>query len=265
MVAAAAELNVTHGAISKQVQSLEEELGTQLFERRNRGIHLTRRGQWLAEQLETVFGGLRRTMRDFRRLDGGTGPLTLSCEPTLCLRFLIPALGDLKQSTGLDVRVLAAGGPVDFVRDHIDIAIRRSDFPLPPGMEAATLAAECMGPVMHPDLAGADGSILPCLHSETRPEAWQHWSQAGGLAFTGPTIRYEHFYLAIQAAEAAQGVAMASIHMVGDALASGRLTAPHGFLHDGTHYLAIWPGGTTDPRRAAVTGWLQERMAVTFT
>ncbi len=260
MVVAAAELNVTHGAISKQVQALEEELGTRLFERRNRGIYLTRQGEWLAERLETTFADLHRTMRDFRKLDDAAGPLTVSCEPTLCLRLLIPVLGELKQATGLDLRVLAAGGPIDFARDHVDLAIRRSDFFLPPGVDTAMLAAERVGPVMRPDLASAGDNALPRLHSETRPDAWQGWDNAGGTTFAGPVIRYQHFYMAIQAAEAGQGVAMASVHMVADALSSGRLVAPHGFLPDGTHYLAIWPADAIDPRRATLTEWLKGRL-----
>lgn len=260
MVAAAAELNVTHGAISKQVQGLEEELGTRLFERRNRGIYLTRQGEWLAERLEATFADLHRTMRDFWKLDDAAGPLTVSCEPTLCLRLLIPALGGLKQATGLDLRVLAAGGPIDFARDHVDLAIRRSDFSLPPGVDTAMLAAERMGPVMRPDLTLAGDDALPRLYSETRPDAWQGWDDAGGVPFTGPAVRYQHFYMAIQAAEAGQGVAMASVHMVADALASGRLAAPHGFLPDGTHYLAIWPTNAIDPRCGLLKDWLTDRL-----
>jgi len=260
MVAAAGELNVTHGAVSKQVQALEDELGTRLFERRNRGIHLTQAGEWLAERLEATFADLHRTMRDFRKLDDAAGPLTVSCEPTLCLRLLIPALGALKQATGLDLRVLAAGGPIDFARNHVDLAIRRSDFALPPGVATATLAAERMGPVMRPDLAEAGGDMLPLLYSETRSDAWQSWNYAGGPRYTGAAIRYQHFYLAIQAAEAGQGVAMASIHMVADALASRRLVAPHGFLPDGTDYLAIWPADAIDPRRSTLIGWLKDRL-----
>ena len=118
IVAATAELNVTHGAVSKQIKLLEQELGAVLFERRNRGIHLTRSGQWLADRLGSVFVDLDRTMREFHRDGEELGPLTVSCEPTLCLRMLIPALTDLKNATGLDIRVLAAGGPIDFQRDH---------------------------------------------------------------------------------------------------------------------------------------------------
>ncbi|WEJ98714.1 MAG: LysR family transcriptional regulator [Candidatus Sphingomonas phytovorans] len=260
MASAAAELHVTHGAVSKQIQMLEQELGTPLFERRNRGIHLTRSGRWLAERLEAVFADLRRTMQDFPGGGEMPGPLTISCEPTLCLRLLIPALADLKIATGLDIRVLAAGGPIDFRRDQVDIAIRRSDVAMPAAVETTILADERMGPVMHPGLAARDIATLPRLRSDTRPAAWSAWTQRHPASLAGPVIPYEHFYLAIQAAEAGQGMAMASIHMVADALNDGRLHAPYGFSPDGTHYLAIWPTGQEDDRRDALIAWLRDRM-----
>ncbi|NIJ64234.1 DNA-binding transcriptional LysR family regulator [Sphingomonas leidyi] len=260
MASAAAELHVTHGAVSKQIQMLEQELGAPLFERRNRGIHLTPSGRWLAERLEAVFADLHRTMQDFPDVGEIPGPLTISCEPTLCLRLLIPALADLKIVTGLDVRVLAAGGPVDFRRDQVDIAIRRSDFALPTAVETMILADERMGPVMHPVLSARDMETLPRLQSDTRPTAWAAWGQRHPTSLVGPVIPYEHFYLAIQAAEAGQGMAMASIHMVADALNDGRLHAPYGFLPDGTRYVAIWPTGQGDDRRDALIAWLRDRM-----
>lgn len=62
------------------------------------------------------------------------------------------------------------------------------------------LAAERVGPVMRPDLASAGGNALPRLHSETRPDAWEGWDNTGGATCAGPVIRYQHFYMAIQAA-----------------------------------------------------------------
>jgi LysR family transcriptional regulator, glycine cleavage system transcriptional activator len=260
IVAAATELNVTHGAISKQIQLLEQELGTALFERRNRGIHLTRSGRWLAERLESVFSDLDRTMRDFRREDAAPAPLTVSCEPTLCLRMLIPALTELKSATGLDVRVLAAGGYIDIERGHVDVAIRRSDVEMPAANNITMLVRELMGPVMMPSLAKEAHDALPCLHSDTRPSAWKNWSQQTDIVMTGQSINYEHFYLAIQAAEAGQGMAMASLHMVADALTAGRLCAPYGFTPDGTSYYAIQPSGIVDERSNIFIAWLKQQM-----
>lgn len=205
LVAAADELHVTHGAISKQIHALEQELGTRLFERRNRGLHLTAGGRWLSERLGPLFADMERIIADFRALDDRGGPLTISCEPTLCLRLLIPLTAALRQETGLDIRVLSAGGTVDFKRDHIDAAIRRSDFVLPPDVRATPLAPEWMGPVLAPSLAGAALAECPILISDTRPDAWRAWARDSNVHLAGATVRYEHFYLALQAAEAGQG------------------------------------------------------------
>lgn len=262
LVTAAAELNVTHGALSKQIRLLEEELGAALFERRNRGLHLTTKGAWLAERLGPLFSGLARTMSEFRYQDSGPPPLVLSCEPTLCLRFLIPAMVDLEQETGLTVRALAAGGPVDFASRTYDLALRRHDFPLTETIEAIALAEEKMGPVMVPSLVGADPASLTRLHSRTRPAAWKEWLGQRDLQFDGPDIQYEHFYLTLQAALAGQGVAMASVHMVAKAVEEGQLLAPYGFVADGTAYVLLRPSDQSeDPRVEILVDWLKQRMA----
>jgi LysR family transcriptional regulator, glycine cleavage system transcriptional activator len=262
IVAAASELSVTHGAVSKQIQILEKDLGASLFDRRNRGIHLTRSGEWLAIRLGSVFGDLGRIMGEFRHVGVEPLPLTISCEPTLCLRMLIPALSELKRETRLDARVLAAGGYIDLDHSHVDIAIRRSDTVIPKATNNSMLAPELMGPVMLPALADTSPELVPCLHSDTRPNAWKDWGHHPNMpkTETRQNIHFEHFYLAIQAAEAGQGMAMASLHMVADALAAGRLCAPYGFKPDGTHYVAIRPSGTVDDRSAVFIGWLKQRM-----
>jgi DNA-binding transcriptional LysR family regulator len=147
LVRAAEELHVTHGAVSRQIQALEDHLGERLFERRNRGIFLTDRGKWLSLRLMDLFAELTGMFQDFHA-QGQPRPLIVSCEPTLCLRLMIPALADLRHETGLDVRFLAAGGPIDFRRDHVDLAIRRNDFTIGADLFSVELAEEWMGPVM---------------------------------------------------------------------------------------------------------------------
>ncbi|WP_219893408.1 LysR family transcriptional regulator [Aquisediminimonas profunda] len=259
-VAAAVELNVTHGAISKQVQALERELGTKLFERRNRGIFLTPQGHWLAGRLAIVFGELSRTMDTFLANASTAAPLTVSCESTLCLRFLIPALTSLKHETDLDIRVFAAGGPIDFRPGYVDVAVRRDDFEIPPGVRATWLADEWMGPVMNPLIVNKGVQTIPRLHSESRPNAWGNWELTTGIKYAGTDILYEHFFLAIQAAEAGQGIALASIHMVANELEAGRLIAPNGFTRDGSNYVALRPAGTDDERVDAFLDWFQLRL-----
>ena len=70
------------------------------------------------------------------------------------------------------------------------------------------------------------------LHTETRPDAWPHWTGQNGVkgvdAVKGP--RFEHFYVLLEAAASGLGVAIAPHPLVAADLASGRLVAPFGFV-----------------------------------
>jgi DNA-binding transcriptional LysR family regulator len=264
LLRAAEELNVTHGAVSKQVQALEADLGEPLFERRNRGVHLNERGKWLSAKLSEIFLEIDGTFQDFRA-HTGPRPLIISCEPTLCLKLLIPSISDLKHETGLDIRYMAAGGPIDFTRDHVDLAIRRNDFLIDNSLFIADLAEERMGPVASPAYfhQGVVRTERPdLLHAATRPKAWRDWKKRAAIPLKAKQdVSYEHHYLAIQAAEAGQGFALASVHMVARDLHLERLRAPFGFLGDGTKYVALSPTGlASDPRKETFVNWLRGKM-----
>jgi len=265
LVRAAEELNVTHGAVSKQVQALEAELGEALFERRNRGVHLTERAKWLSAKLSEIFLEIETTFQDFRA-HSGPRPLIVSCEPTLCLKLLIPSLSELKHETGLDIRFMAAGGPIDFTRDHVDLAIRRNDFLIDNALFVTDLAEERMGPVASPAFLNErmGAAVKPdLLHSATRPTAWRDWKKRASVPLKARhDVSYEHHYLAIQAAEAGQGLAMASVHMVARDLFLGRLKAPYGFIGDGAKYVLLSPSKVeNDPRQEAFVQWLRAKMS----
>ncbi|MDF2601376.1 MAG: lysR-like transcriptional regulator [Methylobacterium brachiatum] len=267
---AAEELHVTHGAVSKQIKNLEADLGAALFVRRNRGVFLTERGRVLAARLRGIFGDLEDALADFRAGEPRQ-PLVVSCEPTLCLKFLIPSLGAFLQDTGIKVRVLAAGGRIDFRRDHVDLAIRRNDFAIDGTLHARVICDEAMGPVCSPEAlprfeADPGRFHLPALHTRSRPDAWAAWTRLNrpAIACTAD-MTYEHFYLAIEAALAGQGVALASIHMVGRDLAAGRLCGPWGFRPDGTQYVALSAHPIDrDERASRFVAWLSARMNATL-
>lgn len=261
MTAAARELHVTHGAVSRQIQNLERALGVTLFERGTRTLRPTPEARQLAAVVRDALDQIDAAAGQVSRRGAG-GPLTLSCEPTLLMRWLIPRLPDLTASVP-DVTVLlsAGGGPVAFDRGGVDVAIRRDDFPFPPEVSRTPLFAERIGPVCRPDLA-ASVERLPLLHTRTRPGAWEDWRRAGGGDVGGGTGEqtFEHFYLTLQAAAAGVGIAIGPYALVRDDLERGQLAAPFGFRPDGTSYHLLGPRPPErDERVTQLLGWLRDR------
>lgn len=266
MTAAAQELHVTHGAVSRQVQNLERALGARLFERQTRALRPTPQARQLAAVIRDALDQIDAAAQQISPRTP-TGPITLSCEPTLLMRWLIPRLPDLAVDVpDVAVHLSAAGGAISLERDDIDLAIRRDDFPFPEGPSRTRLFGERIGPVCRPDLAarltGAVGvSQVVLLHTATRPQAWDDWQRITGMR-AEPTSEQtlEHFYLTVQAAAAGVGVAIAPYAVVCDDLARGQLVAPFGFVPDGTSYhLLSRQSPEQDGRTGLLTGWLRAR------
>jgi len=264
---AADELHLTPGAISRAVRLLEEDLGVDLFERRNRRVFLTDAGKRLAKAVSEGLGLMNQAVREIRTDARRTRQLVLSCEPTLLMRWLIPRWNDFQtQHRGLDIHLVAGGGIFSF--DHgIDLAIRRDDFPRPSDYHAETLFPEKIGPVCRPEKVdqwfGKSRKCLrssaPLLQTNSRPTAWQEWATAKELPAPAMEMQsFEHFYFSIQAAVAGLGVAIGPWHLVRDDIQSGVLAAPLGFIEDGTRYCLLSP---TPPQPGSLEmdllNWLQ--------
>ena len=266
MTAAAQELHVTHGAVSRQIQNLERALGTSLFERQTRALRPTPQARQLAAVVRDALDQIDATARQISERTSA-GPLTLSCEPTLLMRWLIPRLPDLAVNVpDVAVHLSAGGGPVFFERDAIDVAIRRDDFEFPEEASRTRLFAERIGPVCRPDLAtrltGAAGVWqVALLHTGTRPQAWDDWRRiTGRKAEPASQQTLEHFYLTLQAAAAGVGVAIAPYAVARDDLERGQLVAPFGFVPDGTSYhLLSRRSPEQDGRIRQLTAWLRAR------
>ncbi|MBC3920645.1 LysR family transcriptional regulator [Undibacterium sp. CY18W] len=267
LVKAAEELHVTHGAVSRQIKQLEENLGIDLFERRNRAIFLTRAGLNLQTTCTDIMRQLEAGLRQLRQADDQ--PLVVSCEPTIAMRWLIPRLGKFRQlHPELDVHLFAAGGPVDLRHGHIDLALRRNDFVWEANYQVAKVARELIAPVCIPGLLNQGKLQLnqQCLlHTATRPDVWPQWQKLSGQTARGKSrATYEHFYLSLQAACAGLGVAMASAYMVEDEIRNRQLIAPHAFLADGTDYVLLSAlSFDEDKRRLAFLEWLQQEFEMT--
>jgi LysR family glycine cleavage system transcriptional activator len=266
---AARELSVTDGAVSRAVRELEVDLGFPLFERRNRLVVPSPTAQAFAGEVRIALDHLAGAVGRARRSGSPHRPLVLSCEPTFLIRWLIPRLSSLQAALGpeCELRLVSAGGAVPFAREGIDLAIRRADFPIGDDVRAEPFLRERVGPVCRPDLAkcltGSNPIESVLLHTATRPDAWANWSRLSGTPLR-PTreIRFEHFYLSLQAAVAGAGIAIGPFALVADDLVSGALLAPCGFVEDGTQYILMKPRASSDVGPFdTVLNWLKNATA----
>lgn len=263
---AADVLHLTHGAVSRAVRLIEEDLGVALFERRNRRVYLTREGRKLADALTQGFQTIGTAYQELRERSR-TAPVILACEPTLMMRWLIPRLPSFQiTNPQIDLHLVAASGPA--LGHGVDMSIRRNDVPWPDEVEAIQLFEERVGPVCRYDLRerffsfDGDSAQLKAsallLHTATRADAWKIWAKLSGQSLRSHLSRnFEHFYYSLQAAVAGVGVAIGPWELVKDDIESGLLSAPLGFIPDGSAYYLLTARRAMDTEaHTLVSSWL---------
>jgi LysR family transcriptional regulator, glycine cleavage system transcriptional activator len=231
---AAEELNVTHGAVSRQIRLLEEWLGTSLFLRTRRNAVPTRAGMDLLAEAGPALD--RLASASLRVQNGGKARevLHISALPTFAMRWLIPRLPEFqREHPTLETRIVTASTPAEQFGMHVDVVV--SGPARQPGWVGTRFLGEAYLPLLSPGMmkerplrAPADLARHTLLHSATRRQMWLRWLTAAGVPDLKPARDqvFEHFYFAIQAAIEGLGVAMGPLALVGDELREGRLAAP---------------------------------------
>jgi len=268
---AANELHVTHGAVSRQVRSLEEHLGVALFSKEGRGLKLTDAGIRLRDVSAELFNRLRSTCAELQQ-GQADAPFVLACPGSLLARWFIPRLDRLnRELPELRLQLSASEGELDPRRSGVDATLWFAEPPWPADMQVFELAAERIGPVLSPRYAQfaalhqAPAAALlgePLLHTSSRPQAWPSWATSNGLDASALKLGqgFEHLYYLLEAAAAGLGVAIAPQQLVTDDLAGGRLVAPWGFVETSAR-LALWvPARRLDKRAQLLAAWLRHEL-----
>jgi len=269
--AAADELAVTPTAISHQLRRLEAHLGRRLLDRSPQHVRLTGDGHVLFDAAAAGFSVIAEAVARLRR-PAAPRLLTLSATAAFLAAWLVPRLAELRRLLPtVELRLHAGDEPVDLVPGAVDIAIRYGDGPYP-GLDGHVLRDDRFAPVCHPALAPRcldDLRQTPLLHVEGRlvprltPD-WERWRTVVGpddlAAAAG--ARFNDVGLAMQAAIAGQGVAILSLVLVRDALASGLLVQPFQQTLEGAayHFLAA-PGIAHRSEVVALRAWFAEALA----
>ncbi|MEQ4922156.1 LysR family transcriptional regulator [Proteus hauseri] len=260
-VNAAEQLHVTHSAVSRQIRLLEEELGVPLFERRNRAVYLNAAGRYLYKTTSAIFEQLEDTITHLRS-PISDNVLVVSCEPTIAMKWLIPRLASFyAQYPEITLHLVAAGGPIDFNKEGVDLAFRRDDFHWNKNIYAVKVCDEQIAAVTHQPIKNHSIKQLSTL---SRPQAWFDWSRYSGMQLISTEkSQYEHFYLALQAAQAGLGVTIASFLMVQDELKNQQLTTINGFIKDNSSYYLLSPSEVIpNTKQDKFKIWLTAEIAV---
>jgi LysR family transcriptional regulator, glycine cleavage system transcriptional activator len=242
--AAADELAVTHGAVSRQVRMLEETFGISLLRRTAQGAEPTPEGQRLAAGLRRGFDEIQSSVDQLK-----PGPLTLACSTSIMMYWVLPRLSSFQQKNpDVLLQYHMTSGPLDFARDKVSVAIRLSSQEPPRDVIRTDICSEWVGPVCSPEYlrtlelrTTADLQRARLIYSHTRERAWLEWKECYAREI-GELILDEgfpHFYLLIQAARCGLGIANVPRMLVQDDLNSGTLVAPFGFVA-GPNRLTIW-------------------------
>lgn len=227
---AAAELNLSPSAVSHAVRRLEHALGTPLFERSGRAVHLTAAGDALMAHTVRGFAELQRGLAQV----AARGPqlLRLHCAPSFAAQWLLPRLpGLLARHPALDIRLHADANYSRFTADDYDADLIYG-LPRVPGLRVMPLAEERVVPLCAPALATTlrrPADLLGCalIQSDSKTLRWSDWCALNGIPAPparGP--RFDRSFLALAAAAAGLGVALESALLAERELAAGVLVEP---------------------------------------
>lgn len=228
--AAAEKLNITHGAISRQIAKLEQWLGLKLFERGARGVSLTLEGQRLYLRTSEAFALLAANTDRWSEPRGGAVVRLVSI-PSLSGLWLMPRLLELEEGPprlrivlSVDIR------QNDLAEEGVDLSMRCGRGAIP-GRVSQRLFEEHCFPIASPALAekigkGGPERLLkyPLIH-DSDASAWRAWFAAQGMDYAPrqEDRRFEDYNLVLDAAANGLGISLARPPLTVDQLRSGRI------------------------------------------
>tara|TARA_R110002012_G_scaffold123493_2_gene273959 strand:+ start:401 stop:1303 length:903 start_codon:yes stop_codon:yes gene_type:complete len=273
VTAAADELSVTHGAVSRQLKSLDEHFGVALFIKAGRGLALTPHGEQLQNGVGEAFARLKDSCAILKREVEGA-PFTLACPGSLLARWLIPRLDRLhRELPELNLQVVVSDTEQPSKQSSTSATLAFVEPPWPEAGEIIELMTEEICAVASPPLATKLDAEKPdtlfttrLLYTASRPQAWPEWAHAKGLEeskLDDALVHgqgFAHLYYLMEAAVAGLGVAIAPKLLVEDDLKSGRLVAPWGSIET-TARLCLWLPSQTGTRAGRpLAEWLKQAL-----
>ena len=270
---AAEELQVTQGAISRQIKELEALMGVTLFRREGRGIALTDAGRSFADRLSPDLERLRQSITLARAAGQGGKILTIAVLPTFATRWLVPRLPSFqKQYPDVQLTFYSRAEPFDLAAEGIDLAIQfgREEWG---GITLAELCPEDLAVVAAPDLVARfqvtspkDIMRLPRLHLLSRKSAWpQYVADLGHMRddIMQGTL-FDQFSTMIAAAIEGMGAAIVPSYLIETELNGGALKVLGRPKSQGQSYFVATRAGEVNLMAEAFKTWIRREARASF-
>ena len=279
--AAADEMALTQSAVSRQIQSLEDEVGVGLFLRHTRAVELTSAGAQLLLAVQQSLPRIDGAVRQIRQ-NAGRKSVSLTTFASFASMWLIPRLEAFQRDNPeIDIRIDASDVALDLELADVDIALRygpRANMPT----GAIRLFGETITPVASPWLiktnppikAPADIGRFTLIEAgdahRTHLEwlTWRRWFEVNNMPRAQPRrwLYFNYAYQMVQAALTGQGLVLARSSLIAESLANGDLVEvlPHHRMDSPMSYWLIpAPRSVMRPEIQAFGEWLQGQAAVT--
>jgi LysR family glycine cleavage system transcriptional activator len=268
---AAAELHLTHGAVSRAVRTLEDFLQVELFTRNIRSVVLTPSGKTYFDIVQGLLDRLSTATVMLMDQRASTS-LNVSTIDSFAAKWLVPRLFRFSaKHPDTDVRLSTSSSLANFHSDGIDIAIRygRGNYP---GLISELLLKEELMPVCSPALLNGPKPLreLSDLRHHTLihddfPIDWVSWLRFAGVHDVDARrgLRFESSAHAVQAAVQGAGVALGRSALVADDLKAGRLVCPFNVAHpaEAAYHIVCPPEALKRQKVKAFRDWLMEEVA----
>lgn len=261
--AAADDLGVTQSAVAQQVRGLEEHLGLRLFLREPRGLAFTEEGRAYHAAVSRAFSLLSDATAALR---SAPSQVKISVTPTFASKWLIPRLADFTEAhPEIELRIIATERLSSFHADGIDLAVRQGRPPFGASLRADLLFSQEIIAVCAPRLIAdqelpldaAALSRMTLLHDTH--DLWPRFIEAAfGVDVELPRgLRFNQTTLALDAAMAGQGIALASRFLVQRDLKAGHLVQPiDSALEGGLDFYLLMPRQGASDASLRVRDWL---------
>lgn len=235
--AAARELGRTHSAISKQIRHMSEDLGVTFFDKKGTGIVPNDKALKFGRVVASALSDLSLAASELRAVEDDNA-VDVAMSVTLATRWLTPRLPRFYAlHPEASIRLRMSGPNRLETGNGLDVLLSYDRLKGPLNHENLwTLGDAAYGPVCARGFAiqrhGKCATVSTKIVQPAAGDVWHHWSSLSDIQVQSlEEIEQPHHILALEAAAAGLGIALAEKRLVEDDIESGRLIAPFGFVN----------------------------------